>query len=87
MIATNSFASLRTGQAVPRDQVPNVPFADFRRAVVDAVRARTASRRLLRRRLRLIRRRGRSSPSSPTARARSLRVTRHDPRLGPLRLT
>ena len=30
MIAINSFASLRTGQAIPREQVPNVPFADFR---------------------------------------------------------
>jgi len=33
----NGFASLRTGQAIPRSQIPHRPFADFRRAIVDAV--------------------------------------------------
>src|SRR5262245_8742938 len=32
----NGFAALRAGQPVPRAEVPQRPFADFRRAVVDA---------------------------------------------------
>ena len=39
MNAINSFAALRTGQAIPRAQVPQLPFADFRRTVVDAVKS------------------------------------------------
>ena len=38
MIAVNRLASIRAAQSVPRAQVPQLPFADFRRAVVDAVR-------------------------------------------------
>jgi Ni,Fe-hydrogenase III large subunit len=39
MNAIDSFASLRTGQALPREQVPNVPFDQFRRAVTDGVKS------------------------------------------------
>ncbi len=36
-MSTNpSLAAIRSGQAVPRARVPHLPFADFRRAVVDA---------------------------------------------------
>jgi Ni,Fe-hydrogenase III large subunit len=38
MTAINSFVSIRTGQAVPREQVPKVPFDQFRRAIIDGVR-------------------------------------------------
>jgi Ni,Fe-hydrogenase III large subunit len=34
-----SFTSLRTGQAIARAQIPEMSFADFRRAVVDSVAA------------------------------------------------
>jgi Ni,Fe-hydrogenase III large subunit len=33
----NGFAALRTGQPIAREQIPQGPFADFRRAIVDAV--------------------------------------------------
>jgi len=33
----NGFAALRSGQAIPRVRIPQVPFADFRRTIVDAV--------------------------------------------------
>jgi Ni,Fe-hydrogenase III large subunit len=39
MIVVNKLASVRTGQAIPRAQVPKLPFADFRRTVVDEVRS------------------------------------------------
>jgi Ni,Fe-hydrogenase III large subunit len=32
----NGFATLPTGQAVPRAQIPQLPFTDFRRTIVDA---------------------------------------------------
>jgi Ni,Fe-hydrogenase III large subunit len=37
MIGKKSFTTLRNGQAIPRAQVPDVNFADFRRTIVDAV--------------------------------------------------
>ena len=36
----NGFAVLRTGQAIPREKIPVLPFADFRRTIVDGVAAR-----------------------------------------------
>ncbi len=36
-MSDNGFASLRSGQAIPRGQIPERPMAEFRRAVVDAV--------------------------------------------------
>jgi len=34
---SQGFADFRTGQAIPRGQVPHMPFADFRGSIVDAV--------------------------------------------------
>jgi Ni,Fe-hydrogenase III large subunit len=33
----NGFAALHTGQAIPRTRIPQLPFVDFRQAIVDAV--------------------------------------------------
>jgi Ni,Fe-hydrogenase III large subunit len=38
MIVANKLASVHAAQSVPRAQIPQLPFGDFRRAVVDAVR-------------------------------------------------
>jgi Ni,Fe-hydrogenase III large subunit len=37
MSKSNQLAKVRTGRAVPRAEVPRLPFAEFRRTVVDAV--------------------------------------------------
>ncbi len=39
MSSNNDFATLRNGQTIPRTQVPEVPFADFRRGIVESVAA------------------------------------------------
>ena len=70
----NGFAALRNGQAIPRGQIPQLPFADFRRT--DRRRRRPAgsasppSSATLRRRPAA----STSTPSSPTAPARCLHV-------------
>ena len=37
MTGKPAFAPLRNGQAIARESVPEVPFADFRATIVDAV--------------------------------------------------
>ena len=39
MSADNGFTPLRIGQAIPRAEVAVLPFAEFRRSLVDAVSA------------------------------------------------
>ncbi len=36
-MTNNGFTTMRTGQAIPRRQIPRLPFADFRRIILDEV--------------------------------------------------